>query len=85
MACSSMTPYHFAFQPQPLAESPFSVRQSKISYTPGNDTVVVALTSVKGRTFKGFLIKVNFGDKFSERRKHDKLCARPRIHRVAVI
>ena len=60
MSCSSMTPHHFAFQAQPLDESPFFVRQSKIVYNPGNDSVTVALTSSKGRHFKGFLVKVIF-------------------------
>lgn len=57
LACYSMTPYHFTFQAQPLEESPFTVRQSKLAFVPGNDTVTVALTATKGRTFKGFLVK----------------------------
>lgn len=62
MACASMSPYHFAFQAQPLDTCPFMVRQSKLSYRPGgNDTVTVVLSVKLGhprRTFRGFLIKV---------------------------
>ncbi|OQR79473.1 hypothetical protein BIW11_05712 [Tropilaelaps mercedesae] len=60
MACTSMTPYHFAFQPQPLDGCPFTVYQSKLHYRPENDTVTVTLTVKNGnprRTFRGFLIK----------------------------
>ncbi|XP_003742600.1 putative ferric-chelate reductase 1 homolog [Galendromus occidentalis] len=56
-SCSSMTPVHFGFHAQPVKESPFAVRQSKLTYTPGNDSIVVALTASKNRSFKGFLVK----------------------------
>ncbi|XP_022710809.1 putative ferric-chelate reductase 1 homolog [Varroa jacobsoni] len=60
IACSSMTPVHFAFQPQPLDHCNFTVRQSKLRYRSGNDTVTVTLTVQNETTreyFRGYLVK----------------------------
>lgn len=64
IACSSMTPVHFAFQPQPLDHCNFTVRQSKLRYRSGNDTVTVTLTVQNEATreyFRGYLVKVSRG------------------------
>lgn len=61
MACFSMRPLHFTFGTQPPAESPFVVRQDRVSYRANsNDSVTVTLTVGKGvvdRCFAGYLVK----------------------------
>uniref|UniRef100_K1RDF5 Putative ferric-chelate reductase 1-like protein n=1 Tax=Magallana gigas TaxID=29159 RepID=K1RDF5_MAGGI len=54
-ACSSLTPWHSANQPQTNAV-PYVITVSKTSYRP-MEQIVVTIQACKGHSFKGFLIQ----------------------------
>lgn len=57
MACLNMRPFHGLHRPKPASASQFFLRQSSLTYTPGQNITVEVLTHSNERNFRGFMVQ----------------------------